>query len=102
LQRGIVYHTARLDYDRAIADYSDAVRLDPKFAAAFYNRGLAYQFGKQDFDRAITDYTEAIGLDPKHARALYNRGVAKQKIGDVAGGDADIASARALDPNVGK
>jgi hypothetical protein len=50
----------------------------------------------------ISDYTEVIRLDPKLALALYYRGQAKQKKGDTAGGDADIASARALDPNVGK
>ena len=65
-------------------------------------RGIAYQNGKQDYDRAIADYTETIRLDPKYALAFYNRGLAKQKIGDTAGGEADLASARALDPNVGK
>jgi Flp pilus assembly protein TadD len=47
------------DYDRAIADCTEALRLDPKDARAYSTRGDAcYMQG--DYDRAITDYTEAI------------------------------------------
>jgi tetratricopeptide (TPR) repeat protein len=28
--------------DRAIADYTQAIRLDPEYAEAYHNRGLAY------------------------------------------------------------
>ena len=52
------------DGDRAIADYTEAIRLDPKLAIAYYERGIAYH-ALGDFDRAIADYTEAIRLDPK-------------------------------------
>jgi tetratricopeptide (TPR) repeat protein len=31
----------KADYDRAIADYTEAIRLDPTFARAYYNRGFA-------------------------------------------------------------
>ena len=31
----------RKDYDGAIADYDQAIRLDPKHATAYYNRGIA-------------------------------------------------------------
>jgi tetratricopeptide (TPR) repeat protein len=101
LNRGSVYYNAKQDYDRAIADFSEAIRIDPKFALAFSNRALAY-LQKKDFDHAIADYTELIRLDPKNAWAIYQRGLAKQKTGNAADGDADIASAKALDPNLGK
>jgi tetratricopeptide (TPR) repeat protein len=52
------------DDGRAIADYTEAIRLDPKLAIAYYQRGTAYH-ALGDFDRAIADYTEAIRLDPK-------------------------------------
>jgi tetratricopeptide (TPR) repeat protein len=54
------------DYDRAIADYSQAIRLDPKYAVAYINRGISYE-AKGDNDRAIADYDQAIRLDPKDA-----------------------------------
>ena len=52
------------DHDKAIADFTEAIRLNPKYAEAYYNRGFAY--GKKgDHDKAITDYTAAIRINPK-------------------------------------
>jgi tetratricopeptide (TPR) repeat protein len=83
------------DTDRAIADYNEGVRLNPKYAVAFYNRGNAYS-RKGDTDRAIADYSEAIRLYPKYALAFCWRGKAKLKINDSSGNE-DIAQARQLD-----
>src|ERR1700730_10781316 len=49
--RGIAYK-AKGDLDRAIADYSEALRLDPKDAFAYTNRGSAY-YAKGDLERAL-------------------------------------------------
>ena len=38
---GLVYYK-KGDYDRAIADFNEAIRLKPDLAEAYYNRGLAY------------------------------------------------------------
>src|SRR6267143_4719524 len=78
-------HLNNRNYDRAIDDYNEAIRLDPKYTSAFINRALAYQEKAQwDFnayladgvyeDRAIQDLDEAIGLDPNDATAFRNRG----------------------------
>src|SRR5262245_31160869 len=64
--RGNAYH-AKEDYGRAIADYSEAIRLVPKLPTLLYNRGIAY-LSNEDYDRAIADFSEAIRLDPKNAR----------------------------------
>jgi tetratricopeptide (TPR) repeat protein len=79
------------DKDHAIADYDQAIRLDPAYAIAYHNRGIAY-FGKADYDHAITDYDQAIRLDPKHADYV-RRGVAYSWKGDYdrAIGDFDHA-----------
>jgi tetratricopeptide (TPR) repeat protein len=45
------------DYDRAIADYGEAIKLSPKDAWAFAHRCEAYE-SKEDHDAAIADCTE--------------------------------------------
>src|SRR5262245_37976109 len=67
--RGYAYRN-KGDYDRAIADHNEAIRLDPKNASAYSYRGLAYD-EKGEYDRAIADHNEAIRLDPKDT-GVYN------------------------------
>ena len=85
------------DPDRAIADYSEAIRLDPKYALAYNNRGFAY-FGKKDYDRAIADYNEAIRLEPKSTRSYSNRANAYRAKGDVEHAIADYSELIAISP----
>ena len=66
---------------------------------ALNGRGIAYLNGG-DNARAIADFDLAVQLVPQDAKALYERGLAKTKSGDASGGNADIAAAEKLDPNV--
>ena len=59
--RGLSY-AANGDYDRAIADYNEAIRITPQ-ANFLTNRGDAYN-QKGDYDRAIDDYDRALKLNP--------------------------------------
>lgn len=63
-----------------IADYTKAIRLDPKNAEAYSDRGVAYKEIGQS-DKEIADFSEAIRLDPKYAKAYYGRGLAYQRKG---------------------
>jgi tetratricopeptide (TPR) repeat protein len=72
-QRGRGY-AAQNDHDRAIADYEEASRLNPKYIHAHNNRGLS-QHAKGSFDQAIASYDEALKLDPKFDKAYNNRGL---------------------------
>jgi tetratricopeptide (TPR) repeat protein len=47
------------DHDRALADYNEAIRLDPKGALIFRDRGDAY-VDKGDPERSHADYDAAI------------------------------------------
>jgi tetratricopeptide (TPR) repeat protein len=51
------------------------------------------------YDRAVEDFDAAIRLNPNYAEALNNRGIAKRKMGDLIGGNADIARAKAMITN---
>ena len=68
------------DRDRSLADYEEAIRLDPKDAVAYYKRGLAH-YEMKKYDRAVADYGEAIRLDPNYALAYTNRGHAYARQG---------------------
>src|SRR5215468_3312209 len=72
--RGIGYRL-KGDYDRAIQDYNQAIKLNPRFAVAYNNRGVAHEY-KNEYDRAISDYDQAIKLKPS-AEAYFNRGNAQ-------------------------
>jgi tetratricopeptide (TPR) repeat protein len=97
LDRGMLF-AGRGDYDLAIEDYTQAIRLDTNNSAAYFNRGIAYYF-KSDYDRAITDYTQAIKLDPNDASAYYNRGIAYRNKDDYDRAITDYTQAIKLDPN---
>jgi len=56
--RGLAYN-AKGDSDRAIADFDQALRIDPKYSPALSNRGDTFQ-KKQNYDRAIADFDQAI------------------------------------------
>jgi tetratricopeptide (TPR) repeat protein len=72
--RGNAYRNKE-QYDRAIQDYNQAIKLNPKDSFPFNNRGNAY-FNKGEYDRAIQDYTQAIKLNPTFAMAYNGRGAA--------------------------
>ena len=67
--------------DTAIADFIQAIKLDPQSAAAYQRRGHAYCL-KKDYDRAIADYNRAIKLDPGNARVYFSRGTAYKRKGE--------------------
>jgi tetratricopeptide (TPR) repeat protein len=69
--RGVGYRL-KGDFDHAIQDYGQAIKLNAKFAAAYNNRGVAYDH-KGEYDRAIADYDQAIKLKPS-AEGYFNRG----------------------------
>ena len=66
---------AAAEFDRAVSDYGEAVRLAPKTAEVYFNRGNAL-LGKGEYPRAIADYNEAIRLNPAEAGYFRNRGKA--------------------------
>ena len=55
------------DFDRAITDYDEAIRLNPGADDTYNNRGISY-FHKKEFDRAIADHGQAIQLSAKYPR----------------------------------
>ena len=85
------------DLDEAIADFTKAIEINPRYAGAYYNRGEA-RFGKDDPSGAIADFTKAIEINPRFAKALLRRGNARFSKDDNDGAIADCTKAIELDP----
>lgn len=75
--RGILWRIKN-DYARAFADYGEAIRLDPKYSDAYYNRCVAHN-RKEGWDLALADCNKAITLGPT-ANALNTTGQEKLSI----------------------
>lgn len=70
--RGWTYDELK-DFDKAIADYTQAIRLNPKLAIAYNNRGIALKY-KGQVDAAFADFTRSAEIDPQEKYAFANRG----------------------------
>jgi len=76
------------DYQGAIADFTEAIRLDPNDGYAYSFRGKA-KADLKDYQSAIADYNEAIRLDPNDGYVYSLRGDTKVSLGDQKGGFSD-------------
>jgi tetratricopeptide (TPR) repeat protein len=83
----------------ALEDCNQALRRKPNYGAALQNRGFV-NIKLELFDFAIDDFNAGLKLSPTDPEMLYGRGLARQKKGDKAGGDSDIAAARGIKPDI--
>jgi tetratricopeptide (TPR) repeat protein len=86
------------DLDESLRFYSQAIRLKPDYAQAFYNRGLVRR-AKGDLEGALQDYNQAIRLKADYAHAFVGRGIARKAKGDLEGALQDYNEALRLKPN---
>jgi tetratricopeptide (TPR) repeat protein len=94
LARGTTY-IGKGDYDRAIADYNQAIRLDPNYVGAYVNRSW-YYIQKGEYDKALADCNQALRLNPNNREAYYVRGLAYKAKGNQAQADRDFVEAKRL------
>ncbi|WP_209311993.1 tetratricopeptide repeat protein [Bradyrhizobium frederickii] len=85
------------DFRRAIADFNEALHLNPNRAALYRDRALARRLNG-DFELAIADYDEAIAHDPKLAAPYHQRGLALAATGDLDRAILSYNTAVRLDP----
>ncbi len=96
--RGLAYQSLG-NHDRAVQDFDEALRLDPKNFFAYFNRGGSHN-ANGEFDRAIADYDEAIRRGLKYAGAYNERGLAYYNKGDEDRALRDFDEAIRLDPKI--
>jgi lipoprotein NlpI len=95
--RGGVY-VGKGDYDKAVEDYDQAIRLKPDDASTYNNRGIAYSH-KGEYDRAIQDFDQAIRLKPDDDSAYVGRASAYANRGEYDQAIQSFDQAIRLDPD---
>jgi tetratricopeptide (TPR) repeat protein len=70
--------TAKGEFKRAIADATEAIRLNPRFSLAYNARGVAYG-NMGDTTKSISDFDAALRLDPNSKDAQRNRALAQSR-----------------------
>lgn len=101
----------KMQYDAAISDYTEYLKIRPTVAAAWFNRGIAYKqkadaaLSQVDYRKAVADFTQAIKLDPKDKDYYLNRAKAHSVLlrvdfnPSLNAAIADYSEAIKLDPN---
>jgi tetratricopeptide (TPR) repeat protein len=73
LNRGIIYKELK-NLDKAIADYSVCIKLQPDYYPALVNRGIIYGY-QDNFEKSIKDLNYAIKLKPNEPIGYIDRAV---------------------------
>ena len=91
-------HGQKGEYDQAIADYTEAIRLDPKYAGRIATGARLSEKG--EYDKAIADYTEAIRLKSERCRVYLLPWRCLPDKGEYDKAIADYTEAIRLDPKM--
>lgn len=84
------------EYELAVSDYTKALELNPKDAAAHLARGRAYA-SKKSYDLAMLDFNKTIEFDPKAAAAYFSRAELSEVRGNAPEAMADYRKAVEFD-----
>ncbi len=93
-----INHTKNGNYDRALLDFTEAIKLEPKLAKAYSNRCLI-QIHLKNYLEAKQDCTEALENEPNNESAYLNRGLAHYRLGKYAAAIADYNRVIELKPH---
>lgn len=83
--------------EAALEDYTQALRLQPTFAEAYFNRSFVL-YKLERYDDSLRDLDRVIALAPELAAAYFNRSFVLLQKGLVARAIADVDKAVQLEP----
>lgn len=85
--------------EEAVAEFDEAIRINPELAAAYNNRAMACgEMGQ--YDKALADFSEAIRLESQDALYPNNRGGTYSEMGQFDRALQDFDEAIRLDPQL--
>lgn len=97
LERGKCYGRLKR-YEAAIADFTQAITLDPTCGEAWCWRGLSHRY-QDNPEQALTDATQAITCDPANATFYRIRGILHRMSNHFTESLGDLDKAKALAPD---
>lgn len=86
-------------HEKAVADFTRAIDLDPRQGILFAGRGDSYRRMNQH-EKGLADLTRAVELSPKQPWILLSRGMVYQNMGRGEDASTDCAKAVEIDPNL--
>lgn len=94
--RGVAY-ADKQELDKAMADFEQALRIDPYYALAYGARATLLA-RKGEFEKALQDFNEIIAMKPTLAKPYQTRGAVHAKLHHYEAARADFDKAIQLDP----
>ncbi|MGA0559877.1 tetratricopeptide repeat protein [Larkinella sp. VNQ87] len=94
--RGVAYFELK-DYENALLDYEQAIKLNPEFYKPYYNRAKL-KTARGETDAALKDYAEAIRRAPDTSDIFLDRGQLFATMGNLTSALSDFNQAIQLDP----
>jgi tetratricopeptide (TPR) repeat protein len=95
--RGNAYEQKK-DYDHAITDFGEVIRLDPQDASGWNSRCWARAIANRDLQQALADCNESLRLRPDDSNTMDSRGFAYLRLGQLDSAIADYDAALRIGP----
>lgn len=84
-ESGIVHEQNRR-YAEAVADFTRAIELDPRFVGAYFSRSGLYDghpnIRERDYAKAVADLTKVLEIQPRDYSARFNRALDYESLRD--------------------
>jgi putative GTP pyrophosphokinase len=87
---------ARSNYEEAVADFSESLRLDPKSYKAAYYEGVVCSV-LQRYNQALDAFNKSLEINPYQPYCLFRRGQAYYHLEDYPQALGDCEAALALE-----
>src|SRR4030042_502593 len=100
VQKGDIYMSVN-QWEQAVDEYSEAMKLNQTDAEIYYKRGIAYRKA-QNYPAAVNDFSQAVNLAPEMARAYADRGLTLAIMADIDMAIQDMDKAIDLDQNMAR
>jgi tetratricopeptide (TPR) repeat protein len=97
LRRAAIYFMEKGDYEHAISDTGEAIKLKPEDARGYAARGN-YRNAYNEHDKAVVDLSEAIRLEPALVNAYAQRAYAYAQLGETDKAIADYTQVLDREP----